>query len=189
MSLLKQSGLKSNFKNIVQTIAKRHQGWLCYYTQATLHSNSIEVSPTTKVGLLKDEPDDIVGNILPKVDNTSDNTTLARPSWIKFSGYEYRSSDCYILMSVDEYKNPTFAKIMDIYLIDSNTVILSVRVHTTVHFYRHFHSYIIEPSMECKLVALNELKDYTCYHARKTFHSEQLTFISLKYNLEPDCVH
>ena len=29
LSLLKQSGLQSNFKNVAQTVAKRHQGWLC----------------------------------------------------------------------------------------------------------------------------------------------------------------
>ena len=60
LSLLKQSGLRSNFKNIAQTVAKRHQGWLCYHNQATLHASCIDVPSSVKFGFVKDEPTDVV---------------------------------------------------------------------------------------------------------------------------------
>ena len=67
LSLLKQSGLMSNFKNVAQTVTKHHQGWLCYYKQANLHVSSIEVPPAVKYGLLKDETEDLIANISSKI--------------------------------------------------------------------------------------------------------------------------
>ena len=60
---------------------------------------------------------------------------------------------------VDEYKQPSFAKIIDMYLIDDTTVIFLAQIYTTLYYYRHFHSYVIEATADLKLVKLDELKE------------------------------
>ncbi len=116
------------------------------------------------------------------------DSTLARPSWIKFNGSEFRTIDCFVILSVDEYKQPSFAKIIDMYLIDDNIVIFLAQIYTTLYYYRHFHSYVIEATADLKLVKLDELKDHTSYHMRTAFLRENLSLVCLKYHLEPDCV-
>ena len=103
LSLLKQSGLRSNFKNVAQTVAKRHQGWLCYYNQAALHTSCIDVSSNVKAGFLKDEPTNVIQGILEKAETIRMDSTLARPTWIKINGSEFRTTDCFVVLSVDEY--------------------------------------------------------------------------------------
>ena len=74
------------------------------------------------------------------------------------------------------------------YLIDDNIVIFLTHIYSTLYYYRHFHSFVIETTADLKLVKLDELKDYTSYHMRKAFLHDNLTLICLKYHLEPDCV-
>ena len=50
-------------------------------------------------------------------------STIARLAiaWLKITGHnEYRTNDCFLLVSVNEYGVPSFAKVIDIYLISDN---------------------------------------------------------------------
>ena len=188
LSLLKQSGLRSNFKNVAQTVTKRHQGWLCYYKQANLHVSSIDVPPAVKYGLLKDETEDLIANISNKIPGILMESTIARPAWLKITGHdEYRTNDCFLLVSVNEYGEPSFAKVIDIYLIADNIIIFLVQAYSTQYYSRYFHSYVLEPCVDCHLLRVNEIKDYSVYHTRKPFGNEAGTFISLKCHLEQEC--
>ena len=65
----------------------------------------------------------MIKSILGKAETIRMDSTLVRPSWMRFSCNEYHTIDCFVVLSVDEYKQPSFAKIMDMYLIDDNIVI------------------------------------------------------------------
>ena len=71
------------------------------------------------------------------------------------------------------------------YLIDDTIAIFLAQIYTTLYYYRHFHSYMVEATADFKLVKLDNLKDYTSYHKRTAFLYENLTLICLEYHLEP----
>ena len=55
----------------------------------------------------------MIQGILDKAETIRMDSTLARPTWIKFNGSEFCTTDCFVILSVDEYKQPSFAKIIN----------------------------------------------------------------------------
>ena len=78
-----------NFKNIVYTLANRHQSLLCWeLSSGNLLDNPVECSPGQKTSELINEPLPVKANILALFPHASvsEHIMISRPTWAKRNG-------------------------------------------------------------------------------------------------------
>lgn len=90
LHLLKNAGRVSNFKNISQSIAFRHQRLMCYeLSSGSVLSSPIECGPSSST----------TPQLVPDISN---DVLVSRIKWVKIHGILYKPMDTYLLCAVDD---------------------------------------------------------------------------------------
>ena len=162
----------SNFKNICQTVVKRHQHLLCYYLHTNeLFSRELIVGPFKSPSLLSEECSEVITHL-------QSCSLITHPSFIKCNGITIKPN-VYILLSYDVF-DPVFCKVIDILSTDAGVFVVYHEYLTHYNDY-HYHSYIIKPTCKSLCVCkINYFPFFLVFHPRRSFdRNESYLYISL----------
>lgn len=86
LSFIKRASKRGNFKNLCQTVAKKHQLWLCYQLQCEHHLlyPSMQKSPKSSITKFSNEPEHIqeqLKHVHPITQLLTEDCTVERPAW------------------------------------------------------------------------------------------------------------
>ncbi len=170
LCLLKTAGRISNFKNITQTIAQRHQHLMCYELSGGLFASSIECGPTRLKKQLHSELTSVKEQISGFVQGISEESVICYVSW-KVNGITYKHHAC-VLYAIENTQSlePTFCFgcIEDLLVIGSSFVMFLVTVLRSQSYDDHFHAYNVTRSSQQILILQSNLVDQTPLHYRET---------------------
>ena len=98
----KQASQLSNFKNIVLSLANKHQRWMCYeMASSNLISNQLECGPFSSTGLVQDETGNFQEMLQLVVPLIKLEVTICRPKWVKLDENLYKPNDAYLVLETD----------------------------------------------------------------------------------------
>ena len=79
-----------------------------------------------------------------------------RANWVKVNGITYRPSNIIVLGVEDDY--PKFGKVLAVYVVGANRILLDTEILLTEGHAHHFHGYTVRHSgSEHKLLCLRDL--------------------------------
>ena len=180
LRIIKRAARVSNFKNVCQTVAKRHQHLLCYY----MHSNSLLVK-AIKTGLSK--PYCITAELQLLLRDYCESL-LFTTSFVTYNGITFKPND-FVLFSYDRLE-PTFSKISTILKVGDEAVIFVLNKFITEYHDTHYHAFCIRehpnPIESLHVCNVRNLEYNIVYHARQTFGVEEQLYIQLKTHIETE---
>ena len=154
LSFVKRVSVKSNYKNVSKTVAKRHQFWVCFqmHRGRSFLQPSVEVSPKIDTVLFVTEPE-----------NSS-----------------HFCKGVYVLLTYDVI-HPRFGKVFDLVKYEE-TVLLCVQEYYGSLFSAQYNSFILASHGCVSVVPLHTLNDHRPLRARESFDpSDQSLYITLPY--------
>ena len=188
LHLLKCAGRVSNFKNISQSIATRHQRWMCFELSSSgVLESPVECGPVSSMNPLNAESTVLKDQILKIVPTISDNVLVSRVKWTKINGITYRVAnseqpDAFVICSVQnkDMAEPTvfFGHIQEILTLNSDFVLFFTMMYKSSYYDDHYHGYILETTAEQLIIPQNQIMDPVVLHCH---HVNDKLLISLKY--------
>lgn len=179
LRVIKRAARISNFKNVCQTVTKRHQHLLCYYMHKTKF-----LSKLTKIGPCKPHsitvhPESVQSLLLKH--QVTENSVFYTTSFVTYNGITFKP-DVFILYSLDAIE-PIFCKIITI-IKTENDILFLLNEFVTNYCDEHFHAFCISENSE-KVQYVSNIKNL-CYnnfifHARQTFAKDNKLYLTYKY--------
>lgn len=142
LSFIKRSSRRGNFKNILKTVVKHHQLWLCYQLHCECHLLCPEpqLSPREKTSPLSDECENVQSHILALFPSLSPSSVLKHHQWLKIQSSVYKISH-FVLIERDDM-SPKFGKIQNIiHIPDSEKVLFCIEVYESFAFCTHYNAF------------------------------------------------
>ena len=177
LRIIKRAAQVSNFKNVCQTVAKRHQQLLCLYVHSNLLSNlqSMQTGPC-KQYLVSTQPMDIQ-LLLKEQYQCAEESTPTCTTYATFNGTTFKPDAC-VLLSYDEL-DPIFGKIITIMKM------IVVRRFLSKFYDSHFRAFCISERTDthhdlCNIKGVVN----SIFHLRRTFARDNNMYLTLKYHLE-----
>ena len=93
------------------------------------------------------------------------NSSFARCKWVRVNETMYKPP-CAVVLGVED-DDPVFGQVKQVYIVDSNRVVLYVQVMHTTGFNQHFHAYMIEGTHVYKTVLVDILYSPFPLHIRR----------------------
>lgn len=92
LSFVKRSSRRGNFKNILQTVVKHHQLWLCYQLNCEAHFLYPEhqLSPRATCSTLLTLPEAVRSLILAVIPSLCPPSLLKHHQWVKIQSLRYK---------------------------------------------------------------------------------------------------
>ena len=163
-----------NFKNIIKSLAKKHQMAIAYHWETfTLKQN--EYGPFKSFSL-RDE--NVVNNemlemILSKV--------VFSTSWVKVKGEEYKAG--LVICSAMEENMTVFCQIGDILLVEDHFYFLANKLFTE-NFDDHHHAFRVLQSEERCIIEMSDLKFHKPFDIQSSYSvSDESLYIILSFTM------
>ena len=77
--------------------------------------------------------------VLPSI---SDDSFVFNPSWVKKDGIKYHKNNCYVVTGSDG-TDPVFSRIIDVFIVCGDMVLLYVQAYSNQYYDEHFHAYVV----------------------------------------------
>lgn len=170
LSFVKKASRRGNFKNVPQTVARKHQLWQCYKLQTEkpfLHV-MCELSPRTTSCTLDVEAQILVNEVLRVFPTISHDALVVHPNWVKLQSSKYYKG-VYLLLKYDRL-SAEFGKIVDIAFI-SDSVFLHMHVYTSDYFDEHYNAFVISSTSMYIVKLLDHIPYHRPLHVKQTFLS------------------
>lgn len=165
LRILKRAARVSNFKNVCQTVAKRHQHLLCIHMHNMLSNGLARPPETGPLKLLN--LTETTASALKQSNAISENSICYSTTFVNYNGITYKPN-AFILQSSDPL-HPVFLKIITIIKCDSE-VYLELTVFNTEDYDSHYHAYCLSPQEENVLVYnVRFLPFNLIFHSRRIF--------------------
>jgi hypothetical protein len=157
-NFFKQCSRLANFMNISLSLSNRHQRWICYeLASQNLLTSNMECGPSSLTTLLKEETQEFQA-VLQEHINVNLETTITRPSWIKYFGVLYNPSNAFAFKSSDGL-DPILAQMLSVIVTGSDYPFLEILLCTTVYYDDHLLSYAINVTQNRELLQTSQLYD------------------------------
>ena len=176
-----------NFKNICQTVARRHQHLLVYHLHSPNYlTHSLEPGTlAAKVTPLASEPIYIRSYIQQM--GASEETFVEHVRYVKFSGTTYKCNNAFVHYPSDVNDrplNPQFAKLLDFFMFHSNIFVV-LQIYVTQYFDSHYHAYVVSPKSDYVVHPFVSI-DKRILHGRRLFvhPSSSSLYIAVKWYIE-----
>ncbi len=180
LRIIKRAARVSNFKNVCQTVAKRHQHLLCFY----IHSSRLLSTPI-KEGVCKQvfmhSFSDSVQDLFQEHYQLTEQSIIFTLSYIIYNNINYKPSACVMLL-YDELE-PTFAKIHSIIKTQSGEIVLVLNEVVTNYYDSHYRSFCVSQKdpITPLLHNIKNLSYYNIFHLRRNFAKDGKLYINLKH--------
>ena len=182
LRIIKRAARVSNFKNICQSVAKRHQHLLCYY----IHTNqllNISVSEGTRKHHALTSFSENVQLLLSEQYSITEESVIVTLSFVKYNNITYKV-DAFIMLSYDALE-PTFGKIVSIVKTESGGIVLVLNQFVTEFYDNHYKAfYVSECHGSSLLCNITNLTYYSIFHIRQSFANEKKLYINFKHHFE-----
>ena len=182
LSFVKRVSKRGNYKNVPQTVAKKHQLWQCYKFQVEksyLHS-AYECSPKRTHCRLQTEDEHVIDGIIKRFPTIPLTTITYHPAWLKNQAILYRKG-LFVLLVYD-LMSPKFGKIQDIAVVN-DLPFLSLMVFESEGFFSHYNSYQIKPTSSMISLPLDDLSFVQPVYSKKIFlSSDKNVYIVLPFS-------
>lgn len=184
LRIIKRAARVSNFKNVCQTVAKRHQHLLCFYIQSKLlFSQDIKTGPC-KQGFISAQPED-VQVLLDELYQLTEESILFTTSYATYNGATFKPN-AFILVSYDVLE-PVFGKITAIIKTELEEIIVVFKEYVTEFYDSHYRAFSITESTSRLLhntCSIKNLTYYTVFHLRRTFSVDNKVYITFRSHIE-----
>ena len=168
LHLLKCAGRVSNFNNITQSIATRHQRLLCYELSSSggILESPVECGPVCSMNSLNAESTVLKDEIARIVVAISNSVLVSRVRWAKVNGITYKITnsqkpDAFVLCSIrnQDMAEPTifFGHIEEILTLGTDLVLFLTRMYKSLYYDDHYHGYILERTAKQLIISQNDL--------------------------------
>ena len=184
LRIIKRAARVSNFKNVCQTVAKRHQHLLCFY----MHSNLLS-GKAIKTGLCKTflftAQTECLQLMLTEQYQLTEDSILFTSSYVTYNGITYKPN-AFVLLSYDSLA-PVFCKISTVIKTESDKIILVTNEYVTEYYDNHYRAYCTRAyhstNTSIHLLSVKNLPYYNIFHGRRSFAKDNKLYIQLKYQL------
>lgn len=144
LNFIKKASRLSNFKNVAQSVAHRHQRWMCY----ELASNNIfftplECGPGSSPTFFHSESEDMKAALLNVIPSISPDCSIFRPTWICTNHKTYKANNCFLIKGTDGL-DPVFVRLVELLVLHATQVVFIVQECKVLYFDEHYHSYVIQ---------------------------------------------
>ncbi len=178
LRIIKRAARVSNFKNVCQTVAKRHQHLLCFY----IHSNQLLNTPI-KEGTSKQHLVTFNVQLLLKQQYLlTEQSVVIILSSVFYNGITYKPN-AFLMLSYDALE-PTFGKIVTLMKTESNEIILVLNQFVTEYYDNHYRSFCVSESHQTYLHSVHSLTYYNIFHASRTFAKDSKLYLNLRHHFE-----
>ena len=176
LSFLKRASSLSNFKNVAQSVARRHQRWMCYESSLNdLYSVPLECGPGGSPTFFHGESQHMRAALLNIISDISRDCAIFRPSWVFYNHKTYKPNNCFLIKCTDGL-DPMFVRLVELLVLHGSQIVFIVQECQVLYFDEHFHSYAIQ-LLPNKSAIIN-LYDHYIYHSQKI---GSVLYISLRY--------
>ena len=182
LRIMKRAARVSNFKNVCQTVTKRHQHLLCYYIHSKkLLEEPVKTGPCTQHSI-SFHPESVQLRLTNQYQLTEESV-LFSSSYVTYHGITYKPN-ALILLSYDHLE-PKFGKIITVIKTDSGDIILVLKEFLTLYYDNHYRAFCISEHHDVYcLCSIINLSFYNVYHLRRTFAKDGRLYINLKHHFE-----
>ena len=178
LRVIKRAARVSNFKNVCQTVAKRHQHLLSYYIHSNmLLTKSIKSGRSKLYSIMAQPP--CVQLLLKQKYKLGEESILFALSFITYNGITFKPN-AFILYSFDVLE-PIFCKISTIIKTHNNEIILVLIEYVTQYYDDHYHAFCIKDASSVQVCTLDSLLYTYIFHLRQNFSNDNNIYISYKY--------
>lgn len=170
LSFVKRASRRGNFKNILKTVVKHHQLWLCYQLNCESHllCPSPQLSPKAKNSCLTTETDTMKSQILSIIPSLSSTCSLKHHKWCKIQSLVYKLGS-YVLIQRDDMK-PKFGKIQDIICVcESQQILFFAEVFEGYLFSTHYNAFVVRSTSNTLVLDVSSIQDHHSLLVRKSF--------------------
>ena len=171
-----------NYRNILKTLAERHQMFLCYHLMCgkDLAERDVEIGPGSPTLVMSLERPECLTTLLG-VHLFSD---VYVANWCVVNGIKYcKNLLVHTGKSCDSL--PIFKRI--VYVICEGTdVQLVTELWETVEYDRHTHTYVVQPTQETvwSVVRMQDLCDHQTYHPSKSYKEDDSHhYVTLRHRI------
>ena len=180
LNFFKRAARLGNFKNIAQSLANRHQRWLCYQASSgnLLHSQFL-CGPCGSLQILSDEPETVASSIRSVLPFISDHATISHPKWVEKDGIRYHTNNCYLITGSDNI-DPVFSRIIDVLVASGNMLLFQVQLCSVNYYDEHFHSYVVSELPCVSVVSVEDLCSPFVLHGHSLFNGTKDIYITLR---------
>lgn len=179
LRIIKRAARVSNFKNVCQTVAKRHQHLLSFY----IHSNMLLTKPVI-TGPCKPHsttayPENV--QLLFKEEHQLVQESIVfTSSFVSYNGITFKPN-AFVLFKFDVLE-PVFCKISMVIKTESDEIILVLNEFVTEYCDDHYHAFCItehDIPHVCNIKNLSH-SNYI-FHLRQSFAKDGKLYITFKY--------
>ena len=183
LSFIKRSSRRGNFKNIVKTVVKHHQLWLCYQLHCEDHILYPEphLSPKPRVSCLSQECENIISQLVKLEPSLQCECSLNHHNWLKIHSSMYKLG-MFVLLERHDI-SPKFGKIMDIiHIQDFKLLFFYVEVYEGYCFCTHYNAFGVHTTTNICIIDIHALQDHHSFLVRKSFNlSDHILYITMPY--------
>ena len=184
LRIIKRAVRVSNFKNVCQSVAKRHQHLLSFY----IHSNrllgkGIETGPCKELSFSAFPLN--IQSLLTTNYQLTNESMLYSSTFVTYNGTTLKPN-AYVLWEYDAL-SPTFCKISTIIKTECE-VVLVMSQYETKYYDAHYRAYCIHqsscPTTSHHLCNVKDLHHYNILHPRWLFRKDEELYLTLKCYFE-----
>lgn len=176
LNFFKKASRVSNFKNVAQSVARRHQRWMCYELASdNLLTSPLECGPGNNPTPFHRECESNRTALLKLFPDICCDCVVFRPSWVTYNNKTYKANNCYLIRDTDGI-DPIFVRLVEVLVIHGSQVVFIVEECKVMYFDEHFHSYVIIHTAVKS--AICNLYDHNIYHSQQV---GSRLHISLRY--------
>lgn len=177
LRVLKRAARISNFKNVCQTVAKRHQHLMCLHMHTMYNSGLIKPPETgpLKPYAMSESAFTLLKEYYPSYQNSICYST----SYVSYNGITYKPN-AFILHSTNNLEC-VFLKITTIIKCDLK-VFFILSQYDTDYYDSHYHCYCVSEHGNVQLIYDVQSLPYSwVFHVRRNFSQDGKRFIAFKY--------
>lgn len=179
LRVIKRAARVSNFKNVCQTVAKRHQHLLCFYIHSNMFLTKTVKTGPCKLHSLTVHPEN-VQLLLKEHYELVEESILFSSSFVTYNGITFKPN-AFIQFSFDALE-PVFCKICTVIKTASEEIILVLNEYVTEYYDSHYHAFCISEHDTPHVRSIKNL--YHCnyiLHLRQNFAKDGKLYINFKY--------
>lgn len=176
LRILKRAARVSNFKNVCQTVAKRHQHLLCLHMH-TMHNFGLAKPPETgplKIHALSESTASLLKQHYP----LSENSICYSTSYVTYNGVTYKPN-AFILLTSNNLE-AVYLKIVSIIKCNAEVFFILTQ-YNSIYYECHYHSYCVSEQGNIHVYNVKCLPYSWVFHVRRSFGQDRMKFLAFKY--------
>ena len=140
----------------------------------------MEVGPGNQHCVLSEQPESLANLICQTLPDISSDVTVFSPNWVKKNGVYYSNNNSYLIIGTDGI-NPSFGRIINLYLVSSDLLLFHLYQCQTLYFDDNYNSYVVTDTAAMSIVCTENLLSPWILHGHKLFTDNRESYVTLNH--------